>query len=39
MQTSQQIESEIKSIKPYLIEEFGIDQIGYFGSFARGDYS
>ncbi len=38
MSALQGIESKIKSIKPYLIDEFGIDQIGYFGSFARGDY-
>jgi len=24
---------------PYLKDEFGVDQIGYFGSFANGDYS
>ena len=39
MATSQEIESKLKSIKPYLIDEYGIDQIGYFGSFAKGDYS
>lgn len=38
MATLQEIESKIKSIKPYLIDEYGIDQIGYFGSFAKGDY-
>lgn len=38
MATLQEIESKLKSIKPYLIDEFGVDQIGYFGSFAKGDY-
>ncbi|MPR33344.1 nucleotidyltransferase family protein [Salmonirosea aquatica] len=36
---NEEIESKLKSIKPYLIAEYGIDQIGYFGSFARGDYN
>ena len=26
-------------MKPYLEDEFGIEQIGYFGSFTNGDYS
>lgn len=34
----QEIENKIRAVKPYLKEEFGIDQIGYFGSFANGDY-
>ncbi|WPP51699.1 nucleotidyltransferase family protein [Catalinimonas niigatensis] len=38
METSQEIESRLKAIKPYLQDEFGVDQIGYFGSFAKGDY-
>ena len=38
MTTPHQIESKIKSIKPYLKQEFGISHIGYFGSFARGDH-
>lgn len=38
MESPKEIESKLKSVKPYLIDEFGIDQIGYFGSFARGDY-
>ena len=38
MATLQAIESKLKSIKPYLVNEYGIDQIGYFGSFANGDY-
>mgnify|MGYP000035246009 CR=1 FL=1 len=39
MDTPKEIENKIKAIKPYLKEEFGIDQIGYFGSFAKGDYT
>ena len=38
METPQQIESKLKAVKPYLSKEFGVDQIGYFGSFANGDY-
>ena len=39
METTQDIESKIKYAMPYLKSEFGIGKIGYFGSFARGDYS
>ena len=38
METPQEIENKIRSIKPYLADEFGVGQIGYFGSFANGDY-
>ncbi len=38
MKTVLEIENKIRAIKPYLIDEFGIEQIGYFGSFATGDY-
>jgi predicted nucleotidyltransferase len=38
MVTPQKIESKLKAVKPYLQDEFGINQIGYFGSFANGDY-
>lgn len=38
METPQEIESKIRAVKPYLRDEFGIEQIGYFGSFAKGDY-
>ncbi len=38
METPQEIESKLKAVKPYLADEFGIEQIGYFGSFANGDY-
>ena len=38
METPREIENKLKSVKPYLKEEFGIKQIGYFGSFAKGDY-
>lgn len=38
METPQEIESKLKAVKPYLQNEFGIDRIGYFGSFARGNY-
>ena len=38
MITSNEIEQKLKEIKPILEAEFLVDQIGYFGSFARGDY-
>ena len=38
METPREIEEKIKAVKPYLADEFGIEQIGYFGSFANGDY-
>lgn len=38
MEIPQEIENKIRAVKPYLKGEFGIDQIGYFGSFANGDY-
>lgn len=38
MVTPQKIESKLKAVKPYLQDEFGISQIGYFGSFANGEY-
>lgn len=38
MAALREIESKIKAIKPLLANEFGVDKIGYFGSFANGDY-
>ena len=38
MTTAKDIEAKLLAIKPYLREAFGVDRIGYFGSFARGDY-
>lgn len=38
MLTPNELENKIKSLKPYLEAEFGVDQIGYFGSFANGDF-
>lgn len=38
METPKDIEAKIRAIKPYLRDEYGIEQIGYFGSFANGDY-
>lgn len=39
METPLEIEKKIRLVKPYLENEFGIEQIGYFGSFANGDYT
>jgi len=38
MESPLEIERKIKEAKPFLKENFLVDQIGYFGSFARGDY-
>ncbi len=38
MTTTKEIEQKIKEIKLILQEKFLVEQIGYFGSFARGDY-
>jgi predicted nucleotidyltransferase len=32
------IEEKLKAIKPVLKDRFSVERIGYFGSFARGDY-
>jgi predicted nucleotidyltransferase len=39
MVTPKEIEQKILKVKPFLQKEFLVEQIGYFGSFARGDYS
>ncbi len=31
------IEAKLKEIKPYLAENFSVNNIGYFGSFASGN--
>jgi predicted nucleotidyltransferase len=36
METLKDIEKKIISIKPFLKEEFGVEKIGCFGSFATG---
>jgi predicted nucleotidyltransferase len=38
MTTPVTIEEKLKEIKPVLRDKFSVDRIGYFGSFARGDY-
>ncbi|SDL68796.1 hypothetical protein SAMN05421823_107254 [Catalinimonas alkaloidigena] len=38
METPQDIERKLKAVKSYLQDEFGVEQIGYFGSFANGNY-
>ena len=37
MTTPQEIEQQIKSLKPFLEKEFTVDKIGYFGSYAKGN--
>jgi predicted nucleotidyltransferase len=34
-----ELASKIKAVKPHLQDEFGVDRIGYFGSFATGNYT
>lgn len=36
--TSHDIAEKLKEIKPYLADKFNVREVGYFGSFARGDY-
>ena len=38
MTTPVTIEEKLKEVKPVLRDKFSVDRIGYFGSFARGDY-
>lgn len=38
METASDIEDKIRAVKPYLQKKFGVEQIGYFGSFAKGNY-
>jgi uncharacterized protein len=38
MTTPVTIEQKLKEVKPILKDRFSVDKIGYFGSFARGDY-
>jgi len=37
MMTSEYIEKKLKEIKSYLIDEFHVSRIGYFGSFAMNN--
>ena len=37
MYSSIDIESELKRLKPELVEKFHVTNIGYFGSFSKGD--
>lgn len=39
MITPADITNKLKEIKPYLAERFKVKEIGYFGSFAQGDYN
>ncbi|HEV7348464.1 nucleotidyltransferase family protein [Telluribacter sp.] len=38
MLTPDEIEARIRALKPRLMEEYAVSKIGYFGSFARGNY-
>ncbi|WPP51661.1 nucleotidyltransferase family protein [Catalinimonas niigatensis] len=38
MVTSYDIANKLKEIKPYLADKFKVKEIGFFGSFAQGDY-
>ncbi len=37
MLSSSNIEHILRNLKPVLSEQFEVERIGYFGSFARGD--
>lgn len=38
MLTPQNIAAKLTEIKPYLTDKFNVKRIGYFGSFANGNY-
>lgn len=38
MLTPKYIAAKLIEIKPYLIDKFNVKRIGYFGSFANGNY-
>jgi predicted nucleotidyltransferase len=38
MQTQSDIESKIRQAKPFLKEKYRLRKIGYFGSYACGDF-
>lgn len=33
--TSTTVEAKLRALKPILLEQYAVDKIGYFGSFAR----
>jgi len=37
MKTQNEIEEKLKKLKPVLFQEYYVDKIGYFGSFARNE--
>ena len=37
MPTLQEIKKKIVSIKPYIIEKYGVDRLFIFGSYVRGE--
>ena len=39
MKTKKEIEAVLKKYKPFLREKFKVEQIGIFGSYARGEES
>ena len=34
---SKKIEEKLKALKPFLLEKYQVEKIGYFGSFARNE--
>lgn len=38
MKTRAEIEAALKQLKPSLVENFKVKEIGIFGSYARGEY-
>lgn len=39
MKTKNEIKETLKKYKPYLREQYKVEDIGFFGSFAKGDAS
>jgi predicted nucleotidyltransferase len=37
MKTNIDIENKLKELKPYLLQKYNVDKIGYFGSYSRNE--
>lgn len=39
MKSQSEINHQLKEIKPYLLQKFSVNKIGYFGSYARNTHT
>ncbi len=37
MKTNIDIENKLKELKPFLLQQYNVDRIGYFGSYSRNE--